>query len=79
MIHYNVLRKNYKTFIENKNVIINLQKQLKFNQEINIKQIKIIKRQRQKRLMIENRSRKIIKKLLKTSQQLKNCQKKHVS
>ena len=93
MTHYDALRKNYKTFkknlndlreqvftiFEDKNVIISLQEQLKLNQEISIKQIKIIKRHRQKRLITENRQRKMIEKLLKTFQQLKNCQKKHAS
>ena len=51
MTHYNALRKNYKTLkkdlnnlreqvftiFEDKNVIINLQEQLRFNQEISIK------------------------------------------
>ena len=82
MTHYDALRKNYKTFkeisndlreqiftiFENKNIIISLQEQLRFNQEINIKQIKIIKRHRQKCLIAKNRQRKMIEKLLKTSQ-----------
>ena len=69
MTHYDALRKNYKTFkknlndlreqiftiLEDKNVIISLQEQLKLNQKISIKQIEIIKRHRQKRLITENR------------------------
>ena len=51
---------------------------MRLNQKINIKQIEIIKRHRQKRLITENRQREIIEKLSKTSQQLKNCQKKYV-
>ena len=58
--------------LEDKNVIISLQEQLRLNQKISIKQIEIIKRHRQKRLIAENRQRKMIEKLLKTSQQLKN-------
>ena len=80
MTHYDALRKNYKTFkkdlndlreqvftiFEDKNIIISLQKQLKLNQEISIKQIEIIKRHRQKRLIAENHQRKMIEKLSKT-------------
>ena len=79
MTHYDALQKNYKIFkkdlndlreqvftiFEDKNVIISLQKQLRLNQEINIKQIEIIKRHRQKHLIIENHQREIIEKLIK--------------